>query len=191
LQLLESDGMITQSKGRQNGTTIKISNYGLYQLNNTLEYATDSTTGGTTDNTADGQRAAQQAVHKQEVYKNDKAFKNERSVSKPPRAAGTHKFIPPTLDEVIAYCQERRNGIDAERFIDFYASKGWMVGSNKMKDWKAAVRNWEKRNNSKGGSTTYENDDSSGHGAGFKPKEITQADMLGFHNALDRYKDIE
>lgn len=59
---------------------------------------------------------------------------------------GTHqkKFIPPDVDEVMAYCRERNNNVDAERFVDFYASKGWMVGKTKMKDWKAAVRNWEK-----------------------------------------------
>ena len=55
------------------------------------------------------------------------------------------RFTPPTLEEVKAYCQERRNGIDPERFIDFYQSKGWKIGSNPMKDWKAAVRTWEKR----------------------------------------------
>jgi hypothetical protein len=55
------------------------------------------------------------------------------------------RFTPPTLEEVQAYCTERGNNVDAERFIDFYSSKGWMVGKNKMKDWKAAVRNWESR----------------------------------------------
>jgi predicted phage replisome organizer len=55
------------------------------------------------------------------------------------------RFTPPTLEEVQAYCIERGNNVDAERFINFYSSKGWMVGKNKMKDWKAAVRNWEKR----------------------------------------------
>ena len=54
------------------------------------------------------------------------------------------RFVPPTLDEVKAYCQERQNGVDAERFIDYYTSNGWLVGKNKMKDWKAAVRTWER-----------------------------------------------
>ena len=54
------------------------------------------------------------------------------------------RFVPPTVGEVIAYCVERGNDIDAQQFIDFYASKGWMVGKNKMTDWKAAVRTWEK-----------------------------------------------
>lgn len=53
-------------------------------------------------------------------------------------------FVPPTIEEIKDYCQERNNGVDAEKWYDFYASKGWMVGRNKMKDWKACVRTWEK-----------------------------------------------
>lgn len=53
-------------------------------------------------------------------------------------------FVPPSAEEVRAYCQERGNHVDPEAFVDFYTSKGWMVGKNKMKDWKAAVRTWEK-----------------------------------------------
>lgn len=54
------------------------------------------------------------------------------------------RFAPPTLEEVKAYCRSRNNQVDPEHFIDFYSSKGWMVGKNKMKDWKASVRTWEK-----------------------------------------------
>lgn len=54
------------------------------------------------------------------------------------------RFTPPTLEEVEDYCIERNNNVDPERFIDYYTSNGWMVGKNKMKDWKAAVRTWEK-----------------------------------------------
>ena len=55
------------------------------------------------------------------------------------------KFIKPTVDEVRSYCLERKNGIDPEKWFDFYQSKGWRVGSQPMKDWKAAVRTWERR----------------------------------------------
>lgn len=55
------------------------------------------------------------------------------------------RFTPPTLTEVTEYCNERNNGVDPERFVDFYASKGWKVGNQPMKDWKACVRTWEKR----------------------------------------------
>ena len=55
------------------------------------------------------------------------------------------RFVKPTVAEVQAYCNERRNGIDASHFCDYYESNGWMVGKNHMKDWKAAVRSWETR----------------------------------------------
>ena len=53
------------------------------------------------------------------------------------------RFAPPTIDEVKQYCLERKNNVDAIRFINYYESNGWMVGKNKMKDWRAAVRTWE------------------------------------------------
>ena len=58
-------------------------------------------------------------------------------------------FKKPTFDEVNIYCLERNNNIDAEAFIAFYESKGWMVGSNKMKNWKQAMITWEKRETKK------------------------------------------
>jgi len=54
-------------------------------------------------------------------------------------------FVPPSLEELKNYCNERGNKINSQNFIDFYQSKGWMVGKNKMKDWKACVRTWESR----------------------------------------------
>ena len=55
-------------------------------------------------------------------------------------------FIKPTIEEIEEYCSERNNGINANAFYDFYESKDWYVGKNKMKDWKACVRTWEQRN---------------------------------------------
>jgi len=57
------------------------------------------------------------------------------------------RFIPPTAEQVRDYCKERNNSVNAEQFVDFYTSKGWKVGKETMKDWKAAVRTWEKREN--------------------------------------------
>lgn len=54
------------------------------------------------------------------------------------------KFAPPTVEEVAAYCLERKNKVDAAYFVDHYTSNGWKVGKQNMKDWKAAVRTWEK-----------------------------------------------
>ena len=64
---------------------------------------------------------------------------------KPVKKSKEKRFSPPTIDEVKNYQVERNSSVDPERFIDFYESKGWLVGKNKMKDWKAAFRNWEKR----------------------------------------------
>jgi hypothetical protein len=55
-------------------------------------------------------------------------------------------FTKPTIEEIQKYCDERHNGINAEAFYDFYESKNWYVGKNKMQDWKACVRTWERRN---------------------------------------------
>lgn len=54
------------------------------------------------------------------------------------------KFVKPTIDEVKAYCLERNNGVDAERWFDWYEANGWRSGKNPMKDWRAAVRTWER-----------------------------------------------
>lgn len=53
-------------------------------------------------------------------------------------------FKAPTLEEVIAYCSERKNTVDPQKWLDHYTSNGWKVGRNSMKDWRAAVRTWEK-----------------------------------------------
>jgi hypothetical protein len=68
------------------------------------------------------------------------------SSNEQPQAPKRKVFKPPTLDEVFAYCQERGKGINAQQWHDHYTSNGWMVGKNKMKDWRAAVRTWERNN---------------------------------------------
>ncbi len=67
-----------------------------------------------------------------------------------PAKKKTSRFIPPSINEIKEYCNKRNNRINAETFHDFYSAKGWMVGKNKMKDWKAAVRTWEQRDNNNG-----------------------------------------
>lgn len=75
----------------------------------------------------------------------DKDKEKDINNSKP-----SSRFTPPTLEDVVAYCLERKNNVDPERFIDYYTSNGWLVGKTKMKDWKAAVRTWEKNGYSNG-----------------------------------------
>jgi len=65
------------------------------------------------------------------------------------------RFKKPTVSEIAEYCIERKNNIDAETFYDFYESKDWKIGKNKMKDWKACVRTWEKRQVNKGMSKIH------------------------------------
>lgn len=62
------------------------------------------------------------------------------------------RFVPPTLDEVRAYCNERNNLVDPEAFIAFYQSNGWKVGKNPMKNWKSAIITWEKNDKNKSSS---------------------------------------
>lgn len=62
------------------------------------------------------------------------------------------RFTQPTLEEVKAYCKERGNHVDAERWFNYYTSNGWKVGKNQMKDWKAAVRTWERDDKAKTGA---------------------------------------
>ena len=62
-------------------------------------------------------------------------------------ATNAARFVAPSLQEVSDYISEKSYTVDARQFVDFYESKGWMVGSNKMKDWRAAVRTWTRRQN--------------------------------------------
>lgn len=69
--------------------------------------------------------------------------KDSIEVSAESSADTPKRFRKPTLEEVSAYCKERKNNVNPQRFIDFYTSKGWKVGKEPMKDWKACVRTWE------------------------------------------------
>jgi len=72
----------------------------------------------------------------------DRSEKEREKADKPPRA----RFSPPGVEEVGEYCRERKNGIDPQRFVDFYTANGWLQGKGKpIKDWRAAVRTWEGR----------------------------------------------
>ena len=80
------------------------------------------------------------------------------TADKPPRT----RFCPPSVEEVREYCKERGNNVDPEKFVDYYTANGWMAGKNKMKDWRAAVRNWE-RNNFDNGKDDAKHGSTKGH----------------------------
>lgn len=75
----------------------------------------------------------------------EKEIEIDTRVDTPPTPPkGARRFTPPTLEEVKAYCAERGGKVDAENWYDWYSANGWKVGKNPMKDWKAAVRTWER-----------------------------------------------
>ena len=91
-------------------------------------------------NTNEYDRIQEKEKEKEEEKEEDKEEDKRKSKGK------GSAFAPPTLEQVKAYCFERGNKVDAERWFDYYTSNGWKVGRNPMKDWKAAVRTWERGN---------------------------------------------
>ena len=131
-------------------TIITVEKYDVYQ--NTGRRSTSRTTNDLTIN--------QQTTNKQlttiEQSNNITSIKRESIEREPERKRVV--FAPPSVDDVKGYCQENGYKVDANRFVDFYESKGWMVGKNKMKDWKAAVRTWarsEKKEPKKDGFSNF------------------------------------
>lgn len=98
------------------------------------------------------QAKGKQEAGERQAEDKQRATTKESKEGKKEKNNNIKRFTPPTYEQVSTYCKERNNTVDAERFYDFYESKGWMVGKNKMKDWKAAVRNWER--SSKQGTQT-------------------------------------
>ena len=95
---------------------------------------------------------------KDSIIKDNKENDIKEEVKSDKPITHTSKFIIPTIDEIKAYCLERNNRVDATKFYNFYESKGWLIGKNKMKDWKAAVRNWEASDNKSLKPAAYNND---------------------------------
>lgn len=111
----------SRSQGRSRIITIK--NWNAYQSNDKVD-----------DNII-----ARSSQDGRKVIATDKEYKEIKNNKNNNRA-----FVKPSIEEVREYCQQRKNSIDPETFVDFYESKGWKVGKNPMKDWKACVRTWEK-----------------------------------------------
>jgi tRNA nucleotidyltransferase/poly(A) polymerase len=81
---------------------------------------------------------------------NNKKLNNKENINT------KEKFKKPTLEEITQYCNDRNNDIDPEQFYDFYESKNWMIGKNKMRDYRAAVRTWERNHKKEHKETRYE-----------------------------------
>ena len=96
----------------------------------------------------DGQMTARRESESESESESDTEARRETEGEVNPRASPKSTLANPSVDQVRDYCVERGNSVDPVRFVDFYESKGWMVGKNRMKDWRAAVRTWEKNESS-------------------------------------------
>lgn len=97
------------------------------------------------DNCVDRRRTVDESLTQDSIGKDSLGKDSIEIGEKEEKRTTAKRFVPPSVEEVRAYCLERGNNINAEQFVDFYTAKGWKVGNNSMKDWKAAVRTWEQR----------------------------------------------
>ena len=86
------------------------------------------------------------------------------SVSESVSESRARRFTPPTVSEVREYCESRGSDVDPERFVDFYTAKGWKIGAQSMKDWKAALRTWERHHDKRGNAQNDRADAPAGAG---------------------------
>lgn len=124
-------------------TILTISNFEKYQAVDTASYTQDDTPVDipVTQDEENIPQTPYKELSRREEDNNIPPY-NPPADEKPKRTS--RQFVRPTLEEVAAYCQERGNNIEPQHFINYYDSCGWTVGKNKpMKDWKAAIRNWE------------------------------------------------
>ena len=123
-------------KLRQNG-----SKGGTAKSENMKALANDSNSYQTVANDSKDNQSKAKGSHKEKKRNNKEKEGNEKEAI---NIVPLKRFVPPTEDEVALYCIERRNHVNAQKFVDYYSSNGWKVGRNPMKDWKAAVRTWER-----------------------------------------------
>ena len=135
----------------------RINNYLQKDRYNPTKYGDEKATLSLDENGAyQTAKALPEPMYTQEVYTQDRLGKDRLVKDTNNSADKPHGFTPPNIQDVRAYCKERGNKVDPENFWDFYQSKNWMIGKNKMKDWKAAVRTWE-RSEPKQGRTAVSN----------------------------------
>ena len=145
IALLEQENMITKGQQKSNKfSLISITNYESFQKRASKGPAKGQQNGS--------ERASQEPVMMGDAsgsgpakgqQETQKAATSKQETNKP-IGGKLKRFIPPEISEVQEYCLERKNNIDPETFIDFYSATNWMRGKNKVKDWKACVRTWEK-----------------------------------------------
>jgi len=100
------------------------------------------------------------------------------SLSKEKEGKKRKRFVPPSLEEIKVYCIERGNNINPQVFVDHYQANGWMIGKNKMKDWKAGIRTWEGRQQGGNGNARTTTNFRDKHGSGLSPEQEREADAI-------------
>ena len=137
LNYLEKASQITYQKTNVT-TLISVVNYDDYQTNDS-----QSASQTHTRSIAEASQKHRRSIHtiKDNKEKKEKNSKEVFRADEPPKQT---KFIPPTVEEVKAFIEEKKYNVDAEHWHDFYTAKNWMIGKNKMRDWQAAVRTWTK-----------------------------------------------
>lgn len=177
---LKSTGEVTVKVTRR-FSIVTIENWAKYQCNESLS-----------DNLNDSLNVSQ-VTAKRQPSDSIKEIKNIRN-----KENKNNIFTPPSLEDVQEYCKERNNNVDAETFISFYESKGWMVGKNKMKDWKACVRTWERSRDNKRLTDTQLYAMEHGHQSSSNPnfldkleRETRSQSRSQYHNYIHGNYDFE
>jgi len=153
LKLLESEGWI----GKQSGSRVESNRYWITFPNGVGQEVTY---------VSSGEKVGRELTS------------NNNTNNKHTHIGKSTRFIPPTSKQVEQYAQEKNLTIDPERFCDFYESKGWMVGKNKMKSWQAAARNWNKgKSNGQNGNAGRKNTRG--------PEVVRAADLLNEGNVIN------
>ena len=135
----------------------RINNYLQKDRYNPTKYGDEKATLSLDENGAyQTAKALPEPMYTQEVYTQDRLGKDR--LGKDNSIENRKRFTAPTIEDVKAYCKERGNRVDPERFIDYYTSNGWKVGKNPMKDWKAAVRTWERSEPKQGRMSSRQQD---------------------------------
>ena len=138
----EKVGILTTQKTTR-GIVIKVNNYNKFQtlenyyLQDTLQDSCKTVTKQLQDSC--------NTIIKERIKENKEINNKDNIIGKNKKSF--LRFTPPTIEEIQTYCIERNNNIDPEYFYDYYESNDWHVGKSKMKDWKAAVRTWERNQN--------------------------------------------
>lgn len=179
-----------ERKTEQGESILKLCNYERYNpLPNTDPYS-DQYSDPYTDRTPTRTNTNKEKKDKERKEEYTPLIVPPKGDKDSPKKKKREKFSQPSIVDIQTYCEERGNSVDAERFINHYTSNGWKVGKNPMKDWKAAVRTWEKNDYGKGklstGITTTQGDGSNSCRSDAERRKAERDDLKRIAGAILR-----